>query len=94
MTPRLLCPMEIAIILFSIGLVVLVVWMAASGKLSGGGASTMSITAMHDMLPADKQAAIEIVVEQKAGKSWEEQETGEGDKDEGRRKKEDADESE
>ena len=70
--------MELIIILFSVGLVVLVVWMAASGKLSSGGSSAMSITAMHDMLPADKQEAIEIVMEEKAGKRWEEQETGEG----------------
>lgn len=70
--------MELIIILFSVGLVVLVVWMAASGRLSSGGSSAMSITAMHDMLPADKQGAIEIVMEEKAGKRWEEQETGEG----------------
>ena len=70
--------MELIIILFSVGLVVLVVWMAASGKLTGGGSSPMSITAMHDMLPRDNQEAIEIMIEEKAGKRWEEQETGEG----------------
>ncbi len=86
--------MEIAIVLFSVGLVLLVVWMSATGKFSGGGSSMMSITAMHDMLPADKQAAFEIVVEEKAGKAWEEQESGEGDTEESRRKKENTDESE
>lgn len=75
--------MELVIILFSVGLVVLVVWMAASGKLSGGGSSAMSITAMHDMLPRDKQEAIEIMIEEKAGKRWEEQETGEGNEEAG-----------
>jgi len=74
--------MGIVIILFSIGLVVLVVWMSATGKFSGGGGSMMSITAMHDMLPSDKQAAIEIMVEEKAGKKWEEQTSGEGDDEE------------
>lgn len=74
--------MELLIILFSLGLVVLVVWMSASGKLFGGGGSPAGITAMHDMLPRDKQEAIEIMIEQKAGKSWEEQESGEGDADE------------
>jgi hypothetical protein len=70
--------MELAIILFSIGIVVLVVWMSASGKFSNGGSSAMSITAMHDMLPRDKQEAIEIMIEEKAGKKWEEQKSGEG----------------
>jgi hypothetical protein len=78
--------MEILIILFSILLVALVIWMSATGKLSNdGGSSFASITAFHDMLPRDKQEAIEIVIEQKAGKKWEEQESGEGSKEEGRR---------
>ncbi len=72
--------MELVIILFSIGLVVLVVWMSASGRLFGGGSSSVGLTAMHDMLPRDKQEAIEIMIEAKAGKQWEEQESGEGDK--------------
>ena len=79
--------MELLIILLSLGLVVLVVWMSANGKLFGGGSPT-GITAMHDMLPRDKQEAIEIMIEQKAGKSWEEQESGEGDADEGKGKRE------
>jgi hypothetical protein len=72
--------MELVIILFSVGLVVLVVWMSASGRLFGGGSSPTGLTAMHDMLPRDKQEAIEIMIEEKAGKRWEEQESGEGDK--------------
>ena len=74
--------MEILIILFSLGLVVLVVWMSASGRLFGGSGSPTGITAMHDMLPRDKQEAFEIMIEQKAGKSWEEQESGEGGREE------------
>lgn len=79
--------MEIVIILFSIGLVVLAVWLAASGRLSGGASSPMSITALHDLAPGDKQQAIEVVIEEKAGKRWEEQTSGEGDPegDEGKR---------
>ena len=80
--------MELLIILFSFGLVVLVVWMSATGKLFSGGGSPTGITAMHDMLPRDKQEAIEIMIEQKSGKSWEEQESGEGDADEEKGKRE------
>jgi hypothetical protein len=80
--------MEILIIAFSVLLVVLVIWMSATGKFSSGGASSAaSITAFHDMLPRDKQEAIEIVIEEKAGKKWMEQESGEGSKEEGRRQK-------
>jgi hypothetical protein len=86
--------MELAIILFSVGLVVLVVWMSARGKFSDGGSSAMSITAMHDMLPRDKQEAIEIMIEAKAGKKWEEQESGEGDGGEGKGQKEKGKEAE
>jgi hypothetical protein len=80
--------MDIVIILLSIGLVVLVVWMSASGKFSNGGSSAMGITAMHDMLPRDKQEAIEIMIEEKTGKKWEEQKSGEGGTDEGKGQKE------
>lgn len=80
--------MELIIILFSLGLVVLVVWMSATGKFSGGGSSAMGITALHDMLPRDKQEAIEIIVEEKAGRRWEEQETGEGKNGKGKDQKE------
>lgn len=36
------------------------------------------LTAFHDFQPKDKQHAIEIVMEQKSGKKWEEQESGQG----------------
>ena len=41
-----------------------------------GGHGIASLTAFHDFQPKDKQTAIEIVMEQKAGKKIEEQESG------------------
>ena len=60
----------------------------ALGWMSGKGSSAASITAFHDMQPRDKQNAIEVSIEQKAGKRWEEQESGEGMDEEGLKKKE------
>ena len=41
------------------------------------GAGAASFTAFHDLQPQDKQKAMEMVIELKAGKKMEEQETGE-----------------
>jgi hypothetical protein len=41
-----------------------------------GGSGIATLTAFHDFQPKDKQHAIEIVMEQKARKKLEEQETG------------------
>ena len=41
------------------------------------GAGAASLTAFHDLQPQDKQKAMEMVMELKAGKKMEEQETGE-----------------
>ena len=41
-----------------------------------GGHGIATLTAFHDLQPKDKQNAIEIVMEQKAGKKLEEQESG------------------
>jgi biopolymer transport protein ExbB/TolQ len=41
-----------------------------------GGHGIATLTAFHDFQPKDKQNAIEILMEQKAGKKLEEQETG------------------
>lgn len=61
------------------GMVVTVIVIIARGSLSGGsGAGMTAITALHDLSPADKQSAIEIVVEENAGKKWMEQESGKG----------------
>ena len=42
----------------------------------GGSSPIASITAFHDFQPKDKQEAIEYVMEEKAGKKMEEQESG------------------
>jgi hypothetical protein len=41
-----------------------------------GGSPIASMTAFHDLAPRDKQEAIEYVLEEKAGKKMEEQESG------------------
>jgi hypothetical protein len=43
-----------------------------------GGSGIATLTVFHDFQPKDKQGAIEIVMEQKAGKKMEEQESGQG----------------
>jgi hypothetical protein len=61
------------------GMVATIIAIIVQGSLGGGsGASMPGITALHDLSPSDKQAAIEIVVEEKAGKKWMEQESGKG----------------
>ncbi|MEX0737489.1 MAG: hypothetical protein WD182_08615 [Bacteroidota bacterium] len=40
------------------------------------GAGAASLTAFHDLQPQDKQKAMEMVMELKAGKKMEEQESG------------------
>ncbi len=44
-----------------------------------GGRSIATLTAFHDFQVKDKQAGIEIVMEQQAGKKMEEQENGTAD---------------
>lgn len=72
--------MELGAVVFwllLVAMVVVVVATIARGKLGGGsGAGMPGVTALHDLSPADRQRAIEIVVEQKAGKKWMEQESG------------------
>ena len=56
-------------------------WMIVTGRLSRGeGGGIASLTAFHDFQPKDGQQAVEIIIEQKAGKKVEEQSTGEGNK--------------
>jgi hypothetical protein len=43
-----------------------------------GNHGIATLTAFHDFQPKDKQHAIEIVMEQKAGKKLEEQKSGQG----------------
>lgn len=59
-------------------MVVVLLIAIATGRMSGKGSSAASITAFHDMQPVDKQRAMEVIIEQKAGKKWEEQESGDG----------------
>lgn len=76
--------MDIMIILLGIGILAILVWIVATGKLKSSGPGGAALTSMHDFSPRDRQEAIEIIVEQKAGKRWEEQQSGEG-KDDGER---------
>jgi hypothetical protein len=57
-------------------------WMIITGRPSRGGSSggIASLSAFHDFQPKDKQNAVEMIIEQKAGKRLEEQSTGEGRK--------------
>ena len=43
-----------------------------------GSVNFASLTAYHDFQPKDKQEAVEIVMEKKAGKKMVEEESGEG----------------
>jgi hypothetical protein len=47
-----------------------------TNKFSNKGAGPASLTAFHDFQPKDKQEAIEYVMEEKAGKKMEGQESG------------------
>ena len=74
MTPELLSQLLltlIGILLFT-GLVTLVVRRKGFGNFA-------SLTTYHDFQPKDKQEAVEIVMEEKAGKNMVEQKSGEGE---------------
>lgn len=60
-----------------VGLALWLLLAIASGWMSGKGSTAASITAFHDMQPRDKQNAIEVIAEQKAGKKLEHQKSGE-----------------
>ena len=57
-------------LLLMVGVIVIVVRPKGWGNFA-------SLTVYHDFQPKDKQEAIEIVMEKKAGKKMEEQESGE-----------------
>ena len=63
----------LAVVVFSIFLIIATKKRWISWKGSHG---ITSLTAFHDFQPKDKQDAIVIVMEQKAGKKLEEQESG------------------
>lgn len=77
--PRLLYPMEIIVILVSSALLAVVLWAAVTGRFTGGGHSPIAgLTAFHDFQSRDKQEAVEMIVEQNAGKKLAEQASSEG----------------
>ncbi len=49
---------------------------AMKSKNTTHSGSFASMVAMHDMMPKDKQNAIEIVMEQKEQKKWKEEKSG------------------
>lgn len=57
-------------------------WMIITGRPSraGGSGGIASLSAFHDFQPKDKQNAVEMIIDQRAGKSLQEQCTGEGKK--------------
>jgi len=54
----------------------LIFYVIIAGKLSGRGFGPAFLTVFHDWQPGDKQEAIEITMEEKAGKKQAEQQTG------------------
>lgn len=71
--------MDIILILIGVGILVILVWVVSTGQLKSGGPGGAALTSMHDFSPRDRQEAIEIIMEQKAGKRWEEQHSGDGE---------------
>lgn len=67
---------EIAVWLIILALVAVLFWAIVFGKMPTGGGGLASLTVFHDWLPKDKQRAIEVVIEQKAGKRLEEDMNG------------------
>ena len=55
-------------------------WMIVTGRPSRGESSggIASLSAFYDFQPKDRQNAVEMIIEQKAGKKLDEQMTGEG----------------
>jgi len=68
------------LIALALGLGILLFVAIALGWIPKNDGSGASITALHDLQPVDKQHATEIVIEQKAGKRWTAQESGDTDR--------------
>jgi hypothetical protein len=66
----------VVLIALGVGLGILLFVAIAMGWMSRNDGSGAGLTALHDFQPVDKQRATEIVIEQKAGKRWTEQESG------------------
>ncbi len=69
--------MIIVVWAFLLACAFLLLYAIVNGKMSGNGGSAAAMTAFHDMQPKDKRAAVEIVMEQKAGARLFEQANGE-----------------
>jgi hypothetical protein len=67
---------DIIVWIVLIGLAFLLLAAIMKGWMSGKGSSAASMTAFHDFQPRDKQDAAEVMIDQKAGKRWEEQKSG------------------
>ena len=61
-----------------IGLAFSLFFAIVTGRMPGHGGSAAGLTAFHAFQPKDKQNAIEVIIDENAGKRWEEQENGEG----------------
>ena len=71
------------LIALALGLGILLFVAIALGWIPKNDGAGAALTAMHDLQPVDKQNATEIVIEQKAGKRWTEQESGDTDRKDG-----------
>ena len=72
----------ILLVALAAGLAILLFMSIALGWMPKNDAGGASLTAFHDFQPVDKQRATEIVIEQKAGKRWSEQTSGDTGHDE------------
>jgi hypothetical protein len=83
--------MGILLIAIAVGLAILLFVAIAMGWIPKNDGAGAALTALHDLQPLDKQNATEIVIEQKAGKRWTEQKSGDTEGEEGADPKEAAD---
>ncbi|MGA3288523.1 MAG: hypothetical protein ABSD46_14005 [Bacteroidota bacterium] len=67
----------IAVIIFLLATIIYTIANKDKKNLQRSG-SFASMAAFHDMQTAEKQKAMETIIEQQAEKKWEEEESGEG----------------
>ena len=61
-----------------VGLAILLLGAIVGGWMPHGGGSGASLTAFHAFQPKDKQRAVEVIIDEKAGKRWVSQANGLG----------------
>jgi len=69
------------IVIYSLlaAMIIVLLGIFAKGSMSSyQGASGAGLTAFHDLQPSDKQRAVEVIIEEKAGKKEEGEKSGEG----------------